>query len=71
MVKLVATLSSYGRRAVVVGGVADRYAGEFVERVSRTDNAQELEALRRSVQRGRPFGQPEWQKEIAKRPGLE
>ena len=33
--------------------------------------AQELEALRRSVQRGRPFGQPEWQKEIAKRLGLE
>ncbi len=29
MVKLVATLSSYGRRAVVVGGVADRYAGEL------------------------------------------
>ena len=27
--------------------------------------------LRRSVQRGRPFGQPEWQKEIAKRLGLE
>ena len=26
VVKLVATLSSYGRRAVVVGGVADRYA---------------------------------------------
>ncbi len=33
--------------------------------------AQELEALRRSVQRGRPFGQPEWQKEIAQRLGLE
>ena len=29
MVKLVATLSSYGRRAVVVGGVADRYASEL------------------------------------------
>ena len=29
MVKLVATLSSYGRRAVVVGGVADRYACEL------------------------------------------
>src|SRR5271166_5886803 len=28
-VKLVATLSSYGRRAVVVGGVADRYASEL------------------------------------------
>ena len=30
-----------------------------------------MEALRWSVQRGRPFGQPEWQKEIAKRLGLE
>ena len=29
VVKLLATLSSYGRRAVVVGGVADRYAGEL------------------------------------------
>ena len=39
----------------------------WLERVNQTDDAQELEALRRSVQRGRPFGQPEWQKEIAKR----
>src|SRR5271166_1186135 len=29
VVKLVATLSSYGSRAVVVGGVADRYASEL------------------------------------------
>src|SRR5271166_6436182 len=29
VVRLVATLSSYGRRAVVVGGVADRYASEL------------------------------------------
>ena len=43
----------------------------WLERVNQTDNAQELEALRRSGQRGRPFGQPEWQKEIAKRLGLE
>jgi putative transposase len=43
----------------------------WLERVNRTDDAQELEALRRSVQRGRPFGQPEWQKEIAQRLGLE
>ena len=43
----------------------------WLEWVNQTDNAQELEALRRSVQRGRPFGQPEWQKEIAKRLGLE
>src|SRR5271157_4673357 len=43
----------------------------WLERVNQTDDVQELEALRRSVQRGRPFGQPEWQKEIAKRLGLE
>ena len=43
----------------------------WLERVNQTDDAQELEALRRSVQRGRPFGQPEWQKEIAQRLGLE
>ena len=61
-----------------VGGLADdggraAIAAQFPshERVNRTDDAQELEALRRSVQRGRPFGQPEWQKEIAKRLGLE
>ena len=30
----------------------------------QTDDAQELDPLRRSVQRGCPFGQPEWQKEI-------
>ena len=60
------------------GGLADdggraAIAAQFPshERVNQTDDAQELEALRRSVQRGRPFGQPEWQKEIAKRLGLE
>ncbi|MGA7497419.1 MAG: hypothetical protein WBX00_11885, partial [Isosphaeraceae bacterium] len=61
-----------------MGGLADdggraAIAAQFPshERVNQTDDAQELEALRRSVQRGRPFGQPEWQKEIAKRLGLE
>jgi len=36
----------------------------WLERVNQTVDAQELEALRRSVQRGRPFGQPEWQREL-------
>ena len=45
---------------------------DWLERVNRDDEVQEeLESLRRSVQRGRPFGPPEWQKEIAKRLGLE
>ena len=48
-----------------------RSQANWLDRVNQTDDAQELEALRRSVQRGRPFGQPEWQKEIAKRLGLE
>ena len=43
----------------------------WLERVNQTDDEQELESLRRSVQRGRPFRQPEWQKEIARQLGLE
>jgi putative transposase len=43
----------------------------WLERVNQTDDEQELESLRRSVHRGRPFGRPEWQKVIAKRLGLE
>jgi putative transposase len=45
---------------------------DWLERVNRDDEVhEELESLRRSVQRGRPFGPPKWQKEIAKRLGLE
>jgi putative transposase len=44
---------------------------DWLEWVNETDDVQELKSLRRSVQRGRPFGQPQWQKEIAKRLGLE
>ena len=40
---------------------------DWLERVNRADDEQDLESLRRSMQRARPFGQPEWQKEIAKR----
>jgi putative transposase len=43
----------------------------WLERVNQTDDEQELDSLRLGVQRGRPFGQPECQKEIAKRLGLE
>jgi putative transposase len=39
--------------------------------VNGVENEKELESLRASVQRGRPFGQSEWQKRIAKRLGLE
>ena len=44
---------------------------DWIERVNRADNEKELEALRRSVRRGRPYGASEWQKRIAKRLGLE
>ena len=44
---------------------------DWVERVNRADNDKELEALRCSVQRGRPYGTTEWQRQIAKRLGPE
>ncbi len=44
---------------------------DWVERVNQPENEKELEALRRSVQRGRPYGTPEWQKKIAVRLGWE
>ena len=43
----------------------------WIERVNYPDNEKELEALRRSVQRGRPYGGARWQRRIAKRLGLE
>ena len=46
MVKLVATLSSYGRRAVVVlAAWPIDMPANWLERVNQTDNAQELEAF--------------------------
>ena len=44
---------------------------DWIQRVNHADNEKELEALRRSVQRGRPYGTPDWQRRIAKRLGLE
>jgi hypothetical protein len=43
----------------------------WLERVNRADDEQEPASVLRSLQRRRPFGQQEWQKEIAKRLGLE
>ena len=43
----------------------------WTEYVNQAETEQELEALRKSILRGRPFGSPEWQKRIAKRLGLE
>jgi putative transposase len=44
---------------------------DWVERVNRTDDERELESLRQSMHRGRPFGRQERQKPTAKRLGLE
>jgi putative transposase len=44
---------------------------DWIERVNHADNEKELEALRRSVRRARPYGTPDWQRNIAKRLGLE
>ena len=44
---------------------------DWLDRVNRADNDKELAALRRSVQRGRPYGTSEWQRQIAKRLGLD
>jgi hypothetical protein len=44
---------------------------DWLARVNRPDNEKELEALRRSVQRGRPNGTTAWQKRITKLLGLE
>jgi hypothetical protein len=52
-------------------GLEQRGSLLWLERVKETDGEQGLESLRRSVQRGRPFDQPQWQKETAKRLGLE
>jgi len=43
----------------------------WVAWVNQAESEQELESLRTSVQRGRPYGTPQWQKRIAKRLGLE
>ena len=44
---------------------------QWAEQVNRAETAAELEALRVSVQRGRPFGDPRWQVRTAKRLGLD
>lgn len=44
---------------------------DWVVRVNRSQGASELEALRTSVQRGRPFGEDGWVRRMAKRFDLE
>ena len=44
---------------------------DWLARVNRADTKSELEALRLSVQRGRPFGEEGWVRRLCKRCGLE
>lgn len=44
---------------------------QWVSTVNRAETEAELKALRRSVQRGRPFGSESWQKQTAQQLGLE
>lgn len=44
---------------------------QWVKRVNETERAAELEELRCSAQRGKPFGSEAWVVRIAKRLGLE
>ncbi len=44
---------------------------DWVARVNRPQTASELEALRTSVQQGRPFGDEGWVRRMAKRFGME
>lgn len=44
---------------------------DWGQRVNQAESASELEELRCSVQRGRPFGQEAWVRRIARRLGLE
>jgi putative transposase len=43
----------------------------WTEHVNQPQTQAELDAIRVSIQRGRPFGSPAWQKRTAKRLGLE
>ncbi|UCD74744.1 MAG: transposase [Phycisphaerales bacterium] len=51
-------------------GPFDRPA-DWVRRVNRPQTAAELEALRRSIERGTPFGSQSWQSRTAARLGLQ
>ncbi|MCE5266994.1 MAG: transposase, partial [Planctomycetaceae bacterium] len=44
---------------------------DWVSRVNRAENKRELEALRRCVNRGQPFGSETWVERMTKRFGLE
>lgn len=44
---------------------------DWLTRVNRAETKGELEALRRALQRGRPFGSEAWSEKIVRQLGLE
>ena len=44
---------------------------DWVTRVNRSESTSELDALRLSVQRGRPFGEAGWVRRLCRRGGME
>lgn len=62
--------SSRQRPAFLEAGPVDRHPG-WVKRVNSPEMPAELEGLRLSLTRGRPWGDERWMKSIAERLGLE
>ena len=71
MVKLMAARANGFHGRLLAERLAHGTAGGLETRVNRPHTASELEALRVSVQRGRPFGDEGWVRRVAKRFGME
>ena len=61
---------SAGERAILADGPVDRPAG-WLALVDQPQTDAEVAAVRESVRRGRPFGDPTWQRVTAERLGLQ
>ena len=71
LVEFVATLHGTPEERSLLSRWPIEMPADWGKRVNHAENDSELDSLRQSVQRGRPFGDPKWQKKIAKRLGLE
>lgn len=60
-----------GRRPEMLADWPIHCPANWVKRVNRPQTAAEEKALRRSIDRGQPFGEEPWVKRVAKRLGLE
>ncbi|MGI9341199.1 MAG: transposase [Gammaproteobacteria bacterium] len=54
-----------------IGNLPVSLPGDWLTIVNRTESEAELKALRRAVNRGSPFGNKAWQREVAEKLGLE